>query len=81
MPFVEGGEYLVGANGAELDTLFDHRFEGAFELGPAVCQSGWRANGPRSPRKRLIELWVMVFDRFRKIYIAGDVSTFIPLAQ
>lgn len=33
MPFVEGGEDLVGSDGAEGDGLFSHGLEGLLELG------------------------------------------------
>jgi fructose-1,6-bisphosphatase/sedoheptulose 1,7-bisphosphatase-like protein len=32
-------------------------------------------------QKRLVELWVVVFDRFRKVYIASEMRAFIPLTQ
>jgi len=32
-------------------------------------------------QKRLVELWVVVFDRFRKVYIASGMRAFIPLTQ
>lgn len=71
----------MGANGTKQDALVSHGFEAALKLGSAIGQSGWWAIGPRSPRKRLIELWVVVFDGLGEVYVASEVRAFVPVVE
>lgn len=51
VPFVEGSEDLVRANGAELNSLLGHGFETVLELGTKGRESWRRTIGPGSPRE------------------------------
>lgn len=51
VPFIEGGEDLLRADGAEADAPFDHRFKAAFELRAERLEGGRRSVGPRRPWK------------------------------
>lgn len=81
VPFVEGGEDLVGGNGAELDALVGHGFEAALELGSAIGEGGLGAIGPGRPGKGLRELRVVVFEALGEVDVAGEVRGFVPFSE
>lgn len=79
MPFSEGSEYLLRANGAKFNTLLSHGLETEIELGSEVGERWRRAKRPRCPWERMTVFWVVGFNGFCQIHITGNVRACIPV--